>query len=179
MRKFLKFMHTIGSVGITGALLVQFMMLNSMPSPDDLVAYATARGQMGMIAQWMLFPSLAIVLVSGLLSMAWTDAFHSQGWVWAKLALGISVFEGTLIAIQGPAKREAALAAQALAGEVEPALLALTADAEWKSTIIILTVALINIVLGVWRPKFGRKKKPTSAAASSSPKVGEETASGA
>ncbi|MFK7828281.1 MAG: DUF2269 family protein [Congregibacter sp.] len=157
MRKLLKFLHTIGSIGITGALLVQLIMLSSMPPPEALAEYATARGQMGMVAQWLLFPSLAIVLVSGLLSMAWTDAFHGQGWVWMKLALGVSVFEGTLVAIQGPAKREAALAAQALAGEVDPSLLAATANAEWKSTVVILTVALINIALAVWRPKFGRR----------------------
>jgi hypothetical protein len=111
-----------------------------------------------MVAQWVLFPSLAIVLVSGLLSMAWTDAFHNQGWAWMKLALGVSVFEGTLIAIQGPAKREAARAAQALVGEFDPALLGLTAGSEWKSTLVILGVAIANIVLAVWRPRFGSRK---------------------
>ena len=112
---------------------------------------------MGLVAQYVLFPALAMVLVSGLLSMAWTDAFHGAGWAWAKLALGIVVFEGTLIAIQGPAKREAALAAAALLGEVDPAQLGLTASAEWKSTLVVLGVAIANVVLGVYRPKFSRK----------------------
>ncbi|MDP5054998.1 MAG: hypothetical protein NWP69_14515, partial [Congregibacter sp.] len=89
--------------------------------------------------------------------------FHNQGWVWMKLALGVSVFEGTLIAIQGPAKREAARAAQALAGELEPALLGLTAGSEWKSTLVILGVAIANIVLAVWRPRFGSRKNRASA----------------
>ncbi|MFK8043295.1 hypothetical protein [Congregibacter sp.] len=163
MRKALKFLHTIGGIGLTGALVVQLLMLQNMPPVDSLLAYATARGQMGLISQWVLFPSLAIVLVSGLLSMAWTDAFHGQGWVWMKLALGISVFEGTLIAVQGPAVREASRAAQALAGEFDPALLGVTAMSEWKSTLVILGVAIANVVLAVWRPRFGSKKTAASA----------------
>ena len=157
MRKFLKLLHTLGGIGLTGALFVQMLMLQNMPPVDSLQAYAAARGQMGLVAQYVLFPALAMVLVSGLLSMAWTDAFHGAGWVWAKLALGIVVFEGTLIAIQGPAKREAALAAAALLGEVDPAQLGLTASAEWQSTLVVLGVAIANVVLGVYRPKFSRK----------------------
>lgn len=162
MRKFLKLLHTLGGIGLTGALFVQMLMLQNMPPVDALQAYAAARGQMGLVAQYVLFPALAMVLVSGLLSMAWTDAFHGAGWVWAKLALGIVVFEGTLIAVQGPAKREAALAAAALLGEVDPAQLGLTASAEWKSTLVVFGVAIANVVLAVYRPKFSRK--PAAAA---------------
>jgi hypothetical protein len=156
MRKLLKFLHTLGGIGLAGALLVQILMLQNMPDTSELVSYATARAQMGLVAQWVLFPSLALVLVSGLLSMAWTDAFHGAGWAWMKLALGVSVFEGTLIAVQGPARREAERAAQALAGEFDPALLGATAAAEWKSSLVILAVAIANVVLAVWRPRFSR-----------------------
>lgn len=159
MRKFLKFLHTIGAIGFAGALAAQLIMLQNLPPAESLEAYASARLQIGLVAQWVLFPSLAAVLVSGLLSMAWTDAFHGAGWVWMKLALGVSVFEGTLIAIQGPARREAERAAQALAGEIDPSLLAATVSAEWKSTLVILGVAVANVVLAVWRPKFTRRAK--------------------
>ena len=94
--------------------------------------------------------------------MAWTDAFHGAGWVWAKLALGISVFEGTLVAIQGPARREAERAVQALAGEFDPTLLGATTSAEWKATLVVLCVAVVNVVLATWRPKFTRKKQATT-----------------
>jgi hypothetical protein len=163
MRKLLKFLHTMGGIGLTGALFVQLLMLQNMPPVDALTEYATARGQLGLVAQWLLFPSLAIVLVSGLLSMAWTDAFHGAGWVWMKLALGVSVFEGTLITIQGPATREAERAAQALLGEFDPALLGATASSEWKSTLVILGVAIANVVLAVWRPRFERRRTRASA----------------
>lgn len=163
-RKFLKLVHEVGSIGLTGALVVQWLMLENMPPTAELVAYETARSQMAMVAQWVLFPSLALLLVSGLLAMAWTDAYTRAGWVWLKLALGVSVFEGTLIAIQGPARNEAALAAQALAGEVDPALLGATAAAEWKSTLVILGVAAINLVVSVWRPRFTGKSTARAAA---------------
>jgi len=159
MRKSLKFLHTMGAIGFAGALFVQLIMLANMPAVESLEAYAAARIQMGLVAKWVLFPSLAAVLVSGLLSMAWTDAFHGAGWVWMKLALGVSVFEGTLIAIQGPARRGAERAAQALAGEIDPELLATTLSAEYKSTLVILGVAVANVVLGVWRPKFTRRRE--------------------
>lgn len=157
MRKFLKFLHTLGGIGLTGALLVQLLMLANLPPSADLVAYATARGQMGLVATWVLFPSLAVVLVSGLLSMAWTDAFHGAGWVWMKLALGVSVFEGTLITVQGPARREAELAARVLAGDADPSLLGLSTSAEFNSSLVILGVAIANVVLAVWRPRFSRR----------------------
>jgi hypothetical protein len=163
MRKLLKFLHTMGGIGLTGALIVQLLMLQNMPETSDLVAYATARQQMGLVAKWLLFPSLAAVLVSGLLSMAWTDAFHGAGWVWMKLALGVSVFEGTLVAIQGPARREAERAAEALAGNFDPSLLGATASSEYKSTLVILAVAVINVVLAVWRPRFGRRAARAAA----------------
>ena len=163
MRKFLKFIHTIGSIGLTGALMVQFLMLQNLPPVESLVEYVTAREQIGLIAKWVLFPSLGLVLLGGLLSMAWTDAFHGAGWVWAKLALGISVFEGTLVAIQGPARREAERAVQALAGEFDPTLLGATTSAEWKATLVVLGVAVVNVVLATWRPKFTRKRMAETA----------------
>ncbi|MEM1190814.1 MAG: hypothetical protein AAGI72_19945 [Pseudomonadota bacterium] len=163
MRKSLKFLHTIGGIGFTGALLAQLVILQNLPAVENLEAYASARIQVGLIARYILFPSLAAVLVAGLLSMAWTDAFHGAGWVWMKLALGVSVFEGTLVTIQGPARREAERATQALAGEFDVALLGLTSGNEANSTMVILGVAIINVVLAVWRPKFSRRPARRSA----------------
>ncbi len=163
MRKSLKFLHTIGGIGFTGALLAQLVILQNLPAVENLEAYASARIMVGLIAKYILFPSLAAVLVAGLLSMAWTDAFHGAGWVWMKLALGVTVFEGTLVAIQGPARREAERVTQALAGEFDVALLGVTSSNEAKSTMVILFVAVVNVVLAVWRPKFSRRKERSTA----------------
>ena len=120
MRRTLKFLHTLGAIGLTGALAAQIVLLSRLPAPGSLAEYAALRGAMGALAEWILLPSLGITLVSGLLAMSMTHAFHNAGWAWLKLALGVSMFEGTLITVQGPAQKEAELSARALAGDLDP-----------------------------------------------------------
>lgn len=158
MRKTLKFLHTIGAIGLTGALAAQIVLLSQLPQPESLSEYTTMRIAMGTLAEWILLPSLAITLVSGLLSMAATPAFQNSGWAWMKLVLGVSMFEGTLITVQGPAQKEAELSAQAIAGEIDPALLGQAMTAEWNSIWVVLAIAIINVLLGVWRPRFQRRR---------------------
>jgi hypothetical protein len=159
MRRALKLLHTVGAVGLCGALAAQIVLLAKLPSPASLPEYAALRAAMGALAEWLLLPSLALTLVSGLLAMAVTHAFHNAGWAWLKLASGVLVFEGTLITVQGPAQKEAALSAAALAGELEPALLGQAMQAEWNSVWVVLAIAVANIVLGVWRPRFQRARR--------------------
>ena len=159
MRRLLKFLHSLGAIGLTGALAAQIVLLSRLPAPQSLPEYTALRGAMGALAEWVLLPSLAITLVSGLLAMSMTHAFHNAGWAWAKLALGVSMFEGTLITVQGPAQKEAELSARALAGELDPALLGQAMQAEWGSVWVVLTIAVLNVVLGVWRPRFTRRRQ--------------------
>jgi hypothetical protein len=119
---------------------------------------------MGGIAAWLLLPSLALVLVSGLWSMAITRAFHNAGWVLAKLALGVVMFKGVLLSVQGPVQTEAARSAQALAGELDPAVLGTVMHNEWAAVWVVLLIATANVVLGVWRPKFSRRRQARSKA---------------
>ncbi|MDP1940007.1 MAG: hypothetical protein Q8K54_05045 [Gallionella sp.] len=51
-------------------------------------------------------------------------------------------------------QQEAELSARALAGEVDPATLAASLGAEWKSLWILLAVATANVILGIWRPRL-------------------------
>ncbi|MEE4360172.1 MAG: DUF2269 family protein [Pseudomonadales bacterium] len=161
LKKCLKFLHTLGAVGMTGALAAYMLLLTITPPPSELSEYALMRQAMGVLCTWLLFPSLGIVILSGLIAIGVNRAFHDVGWVWAKLLLGISAFEGTLVAVQGPAQREAERATAALAGELDPALLAGSIDSEWGALMVIMAVALANIVLGVFRPRFMRR--PTSS----------------
>ena len=112
------------------------------------------RAAMGGIATWIFLPSLALILVTGLLAMALNRGYHSAGWAWAKLFSGILIFEWGFAAVQGPMQQEAELSARALAHEIEPATLA--SDAEWKSLWVLLAVATANVILGVWRPRLTR-----------------------
>ena len=51
-------------------------------------------------------------------------------------------------------QQEAELSARALAHEIDPATLAASLDAEWKSLWVLLAVATVNVIPGVWRPRF-------------------------
>jgi hypothetical protein len=142
-----------------GALAAMLVLHTLLPAPDDLAGYTIMRVAISRIAEWMLLPSLGLVLVSGLLSMAAGKYFHNAGWAWAKLAMGVVMFEGTLLAVQGPAEREAQLAESVSAGEAPTSQLALALSSEWYSLWIIAMLAVLNIVLGIWRPRFGRSRR--------------------
>ena len=160
MRRFLKFLHTMGTIGLMGALAALLVVLSALPDPTtSLSEYASLRAAMGGIAAWLLLPSLALVLVSGLWSMAITPAFQNAGWVWIKLATGILVFKGVLLSIQGPAEQEALLSAQALAGSVDVSQLGQRIGEEWGVLWVMMIVAVANVVLGIWRPRLSKKHR--------------------
>ena len=111
----MKFMHTLGAIGQIGAMACLIVLLSYAPAPTSQSEYALMRGAMGGIATWIFLPSLALVLISGLLAMALNRAYQNAGWAWAKLLTGILIFEWGFAAIQGPMQQEAELSARALA----------------------------------------------------------------
>ena len=165
MRRTAKFFHSLGAIGLAGAIAAQLVLLQFLPPPGELANYAQMRAAMNGIAEWIIVPSLALVLLTGLWSMAITPAFHNAGWAWLKLATGILVFKGTLISIVSPARREAELAVKALAGEVDPAALGQALGEERGVLWVVLVVAIANVVLGVWRPRFSRARREARARA--------------
>ena len=88
---------------------------------------------------------------------------------WAKLATGVLMFEGGLVYVQGPMQQEAGLAAQALAGRIDPATLARSLGPERNTLWLLLAVSTANVVLGIWRPRLMRRPEaqrvPGAAAA--------------
>lgn len=156
MRRLLKFLHTMGSAGLLGAMASLVVMLSLAPAPSALAGYAAMRGAMGAVATWIFLPALAVTLMSGLLAMALNRAFLNAGWAWLKLATGVLMFEGGLVYIQGPMKQEAELSARALAGLVDPALLAISLPGERGTLWVLLAVATANVALGIWRPRILR-----------------------
>ena len=152
----MKFTHTLGAIGQIGAMACLLVLLSYTPAPTSQSEYALMRGAMGGIATWIFLPSLALVLISGLLAMALNRAYQNAGWAWAKLLTGVVIFEWGFAAIQGPMQQEAELSARALANEVDPATLAVTLNADWKSLWVLLAVATANVILGIWRPRLTR-----------------------
>jgi hypothetical protein len=156
VRKFLKFLHTIGAIGLMGAMASLLVLLSFAPPPTALDGYALVRGAMGAIATWIFLPALGLTLIAGLLAIAFNSGFHNAGWAWVKAASGILIFESGFVGVVGPMQREAERSGKALAGEIDPATLAMSLGAERGTLWILLTVAAANVVLGVWRPRLGR-----------------------
>jgi uncharacterized membrane protein len=156
MRRVMKFLHTIGAVGLMGAMICLTVLLGFVPKPTSLTEYALMFAGMNGIVTWIFLPSLALTLIAGLLAIAVNRAYHSAGWAWAKLATGLLIFEWGFTAILGPLQEEAELSARALAGAVDPATLASSLSAERNSLWALLAVATANVALGVWRPRFTR-----------------------
>ena len=90
LRRLIKISHEIGAIGAMGSFAACLVLVIKGPA-QPLVAYAAIRQAIAAISQWLLLPSLALVLVSGLLSIAATRAFHNAAWAWVKALLGVSL----------------------------------------------------------------------------------------
>jgi hypothetical protein len=159
-RRALKALHEIGSVGVLGSLAACVVLVATAPT-DSLVGYAAVRQGIAEISTWLLVPSLAITLITGLAAIAANDVYINAGWAWAKALLGISMFEGTLLTIGGSARRAAELSALAAEGQGDPAMLAEVIRTEWGGLWIMIALSIANIVLAVWRPRFHRSRIAT------------------
>ena len=100
MRKTLKFFHTLASCGLIGALLGYMIILTKAPQ-DTLNAYADLRQSIALLSNYLLLPSLAIALITGLLSMAVHRPFQDMRWAWVKALLYRSYKVLTQSMIQG------------------------------------------------------------------------------
>jgi hypothetical protein len=152
----MKFLHTIGAIGLMGAMACLIVLLGFVPKPASLSEYALITGAMSGVVTWVFFPSLALTLIAGLLAIAVNRAYHSAGWAWAKLATGILIFEWGFTAILGPMQEEAELSAHVLAGGADASALAASLAAQRTSLWVLLAVAAANVVLGIWRPRLTR-----------------------
>ena len=155
LQRLIKILHEIGAVGVMGSFAACLVLVVKGPA-QPLLAHAAVRQAIAAITQWLLMPSLLLVLVSGLLAIAVTRAFHNAAWVWVKALLGISVFEGTLVTVNSSARRAAELTAMAASGQGDAAQLAQVLRTEWGGLWILLALSLVNIVLAVWRPRLYR-----------------------
>ncbi|MGX7707286.1 hypothetical protein [Methylobacterium sp. Gmos1] len=154
MRRLMKFLHTMGAIGLMGAMASLVVLLGLSPPPSALAGYALMRGAMAAVSTWIFLPSLALMLVAGLLAVALNRAFQQAGWAWVKLATGILMFEYGFVGVQGPMQREAERSAEALAGRLDPATLASSLGAEHGTLWVLLAISTANVVLGIWRPRI-------------------------
>lgn len=152
MRRFLKLLHTIATAGIMGGGVAVAVLAMLAPAAMAGGGYPSLADGMARIAAWVIAPSMLLVIVTGLLAMVVTPAFQNAGWVWAKAATGILVFQAG-VHVLGPLQSEALRSAAGLDAEgaaAATAMLTATANTLW----VLLVVAVANIVLAIWRPRF-------------------------
>jgi uncharacterized membrane protein len=157
-RRLLKALHTLGAIGFMGGLAA-ILVLVANTAVEPTASFAAVRNGIALINKWLLTPSLLIVLVSGLLAIAATDAYKDAGWAWMKALLGVVTFEGTLLTIVGSGRKAAEQAAAAVSGQAD-AMTQVTAllRTEWGAVWLMLGLGLVNIVLAIWRPRFTRRR---------------------
>jgi hypothetical protein len=139
-----------------GAMASLLVLLSVAPPPTSLAAYASTRAAMDAIGNWIFFPSLGLMLIAGILAMAYSRVYQNAGWVWMKAASGILVFEGSLVGVLGPIREEAEQSARALAGQIDPSTLALSLGSERSTLWILFAVSTANVIFGIWRPRLSR-----------------------
>lgn len=157
-RRLLKALHTLGAIGFMGGLAT-ILVLVANTAVEPTPSFAAVRHGIAMINKWLLTPSLLLVLVSGLLAIAATNAYKDAGWAWMKALLGVVTFEGTLLTIVGSGRKAAEQATAAVAGQAD-AMTQVTAllRTEWGAVWLMLGLGLVNIVLAIWRPRFTRRR---------------------
>ncbi len=161
MRRTLKFLHEVGGAGLMGAVAAQAILSFAADGRGPL-EYAAMRHAILLISEWLLIPSLLVVLVSGLASIAAHHPFQKAGWAWIKLLTTVLVLEGTLVAVQGPAQEAAAISAQIAAGDTTHAAdLPAVIRHERGGLGVVTLLSLANIALAVWRPRW--RRRPTTA----------------
>jgi hypothetical protein len=173
MRRSLKFVHTVATMGLVGAFVVQLIVAARTPpmAGTEVAALLGARQLMVDVAGWVLLPSTAAMLVSGLLLMGSNRSYSSAGWVWAKALLGLVLIKAVLLINHSAARDIAALVAAGIDGHPDRAAeLARLVRMEWLGTWLGLAIALVATALGIWRPK----SKPRARAAAPAVATGDD-----
>jgi hypothetical protein len=93
MKGFFKILHEVATVGMMGTIAAVLVLLVSARG-TAAAEYSVVRHSIDLLVRWLLFPSLGLVLFTGLIDMAIHPPFHNAGWAWINALLGVSVLEG-------------------------------------------------------------------------------------
>lgn len=148
LRPSLKVLHEIAGIAFGGGLAA-CLVINLLAPRASPAGFAAAREAFAAIAHYVLVPSMAVVVVSGLLAIAATRPYLDAGWAWLKALLGLSVFEATLVTVGASSKQ-----AELVAAAADPAVLAALLQSERNTLWLLIALSAANVVLAVWRPRL-------------------------
>ena len=128
-----KTLHDVASITFGGALAA-CLVINQVASRESVAEFAAARQTLAVIAQYLLVPSMGVVVLSGLLALA--------------------VFEATLVLVGSKEEQAAIVSAFA-----DPDLLDSLLRSERNTLWLLVVLCIINVVLAVWRPRLSPKAR--------------------
>lgn len=152
MKKLLVFFHTVSMTGFSSAIIINLVIF--FPDSDLAGTFSSKanRDMLHILNSWILLPSMLVILLSGLFSIANHTPFHNSGWAWLKAALGILLFEGTLLGVIGPVENLIEIINIGDKENYESGIK--LAKQIWSTSWLILGLIVINIWLAIWRPRF-------------------------
>ena len=143
-----KALHEIASISFGGGLAA-CLVINLAANRASPAEFTAARHAFAAIAQYLLIPSMAIVVISGLVALVATQAYKDAGWAWVKALLGLSVFEATLVIVGSSSKQ-----ADVIAAAADPAVLDALLRSERNTLWLLIALSVANVALAVWRPRL-------------------------
>lgn len=176
LKRSLKLLHELGTVGLMGGMAAQMVLAAASTelAPGD---FAVVRRVIVNLSQWLLLPSLMLVLVSGAFSIAAHKPFLSAEWALVKALMTPLVLEGTFLMVIRPAKAAAKLSAaiaEGTASDKAPALLAKNLRDESWGLWIMMVLFLAQIVLAIWRPRLRPRRAPDREITEAGPAAAQE-----
>jgi hypothetical protein len=156
--KLVHYLALIGFVGGTAAALVLADFAGN--APPSLVP--VLRLSILAVGESLMLPSLIVLVVSGMLLVVARPRLVRARWVWAKALLALAVVSIVLAVVQPAITRAAALAAEASLGAPASEALRQAFSAEQIGGAGSLLLALIAIVLAIWRPKLGQSTRDST-----------------
>jgi hypothetical protein len=158
-RKIVKIIHSLAACGMIGALMAYLVLLQYGPQ-DTPSQYADMRKAISVLCDYMLVPAMGIALVSGFISMLAHKPYQQKGWVWVKVLTTIGIFESTMAVVQSKSTLGADVSAKIARGEATPSAL-FELDREWGAIAVVMTLAVANVLIAIWRPRIEKWGKHT------------------
>ena len=156
MQLLLKFVHVLGAMLFIGAS-ASFIALASFG--DGLLP-----GQVGVLPQalafacgWIALPALVFTLSTGAILMAQQPLYVASRWAWCKAVIGLVVLAIAAAVMQPAFTRAAAFSLQSASGAPVDRTLAATLQAAVTATWAALALAILAVILAMWRPRLGKR----------------------
>jgi uncharacterized membrane protein len=152
--RLLKLLHYGALIGFIGGLAAA-LLLAAFAADAPPTAHAALRMAIAHLGAELVVPALVLLVVSGLLLVVARPHLIGARWIWAKAVLTLALGGVTLVVVMPALQRAAAVAAQAAIDAAPPGDAAhLFAAEAWGGTAVLL-LALVAVILAVWRPRLG------------------------